>query len=82
MTAGTSTNTLGFILWTLALAAVGWASTVAVKWWELKRQNASSPLRTAFSDSLWPGIAFSPHFLFESSISHLMIAPTPVFMRL
>ena len=59
MTAGTSTNTLGFILWTLALAAVGWASTVAARWWKLKRQNEISPLRSAFSDSLWPGIAFS-----------------------
>src|SRR2546427_686551 len=59
MTAGTSTNTLGFILWTLVLAAVGWASTVAAKWWELRRQRASSPLRTAVSDSLWPGIIFS-----------------------
>jgi len=59
MVAGTSTNTLGFVLWTLALAAVGWASTVAAKWRGLKRQKASSPLRTALSDSLWPGIIFS-----------------------
>jgi hypothetical protein len=24
---------------------------------------------------------FIPHFLFESSVSHLMMAPTPVFMQ-
>ena len=34
-------------------------SDVAAKWWELKQQKASSPLRTAVYSSLWPGIAFS-----------------------
>ena len=59
MTAGTSTNTLGFILWTLALTAAGWASSVAVKWWELRSQQVRSPLRTALRQSLWPAIVFS-----------------------
>jgi hypothetical protein len=39
--------------------AAGWVSTVAIKWWELRRHNEASPFRTALADSLWPGIAFN-----------------------
>jgi hypothetical protein len=56
MTTATSTNTLGFILWTVALAIVGWAATVAEQWWQLRRKKDATPLRRAVTDSFWPGV--------------------------
>jgi hypothetical protein len=56
MTSATSTNTLGFILWTLAVAVVLWASTIGERWWKLKRAKAASPFRQALVNSLWPGL--------------------------
>ena len=59
MTSATSTNTLGFILWTVALAIVSWAATVAEKWRRLAKEKRSSPFREALSDSLWTGVYLS-----------------------
>jgi hypothetical protein len=56
MTAATSTNTLGFILWTLTLTGLGWASTVGAEWLKLVRKKTDSALRKAVSGSLWSGV--------------------------
>jgi len=56
MVRATGTTTLGFIVWTLALTAVGWASAVAGRWFELKREKAVEPLRKALYGSFWPGV--------------------------
>lgn len=56
MVRATGTTTLGFIIWTLALTAVGWAATVAVRWIELKRENTTSPFEKALLSSRLPGI--------------------------
>ncbi|HEV2960624.1 MAG TPA: hypothetical protein VG649_02285 [Candidatus Angelobacter sp.] len=56
MVRATGTTTLGFIVWTLALSAVGWAATVAGRWLELKRENTVNPFRKALFSSLWPGV--------------------------
>ena len=56
MTAATSTNTLGFILWTVALTVVGWAATVAERWWQLRQENTDLAFRKALVNSLWPGV--------------------------
>ncbi len=52
----TGTTTLGFIVWTLALTAVGWAATVAGRWFELKRGHDQHALKDALLSSRWPGI--------------------------
>jgi hypothetical protein len=56
MVTATGTTTLGFIVWTLALTAVGWASTVAARWIELKREQTDSPFERAFLGSRLPGL--------------------------
>jgi hypothetical protein len=56
MIRATGTTTLGFVVWTLLIAAVGWAATIAVKWLKLKRSKTSSPLRAAMRDSIWEGV--------------------------
>jgi hypothetical protein len=56
MVKATGTNTLGFVVWTLAIAAIGWASTVDDRWLELRREGAEKPLREAFLASLWIGV--------------------------
>ena len=52
----TGTTTLGFILWTLALTAVGWSAPVAARWQELKQENHKTPLRQALLGSFRPGM--------------------------
>jgi len=52
MTSATSTNTLGFVLWTLLLAVVGWAAQVAASWANLGKTGDPTPLRTALAKSL------------------------------
>jgi|SRR5882762_1895500 len=52
MVRATGTTTLGFLLWTLALAIVTWVATIASKWVELKRQKSSTPLELAITGSL------------------------------
>lgn len=53
---GDGNNPLGFLLWTLSVAAAGWAATVAGRWLELKREKADKPVRKAVVSSLWPGV--------------------------
>lgn len=54
MTGSTSTNTLGFILWTIALTAVLWLAAVGANWW--KRRKEVGAFREAFAGSLVSGI--------------------------
>jgi hypothetical protein len=54
MTGSTSTNTLGFILWTIALTAILWLAAVCADWW--KRRNEANAFREAFAGSLVSGI--------------------------
>ena len=57
LVSATSTNTLGFILWTLSLTLVGLAATIAEKWWSLKREKTSPrPFRQALQESIWTSI--------------------------
>jgi hypothetical protein len=53
MIRATGTTTLGFVVWTVLIAAMGWAATIAAKWFELKKNKTSSPLRSALRDSVW-----------------------------
>ncbi len=55
MTAATSTNTLGFIVWTVAITAMGWVATTAARWLELKREKVSEPFRKAVLGSATAG---------------------------
>ena len=55
MVRATGTTTLGFIVWTVAVAAVGWAATVAARWIELKRAKDAFPMRKALRGSFWSG---------------------------
>src|SRR6266496_4622349 len=52
----TSTNTLGFILWTVALTLVSWTATLAGTWFQYKGENAERPLQKAIRSSLWPSV--------------------------
>jgi hypothetical protein len=52
----TGTTTLGFVLWTLAVIAVSWASTVAEKWLRLKRAHSTEPFLESLRGSLWLGV--------------------------
>src|SRR5713101_8538766 len=54
-TAGYGTTTLGFVLWTLLLSAVGWCVNVAASWYKLRRAKAPDPFRQALRDSLLAG---------------------------
>jgi hypothetical protein len=54
-TAGYGTTTLGFILWTLLLSAVGWWVNVAASWYKLRKAKAPNALRQALRDSLLAG---------------------------
>jgi hypothetical protein len=56
MVTGTGTNTLGFIMWTLALTAVGWAATVIERWIQLKQEKLESPMMTALRGSSRAGL--------------------------
>jgi hypothetical protein len=51
----TGTTTLGFVLWTLALSAVGWGAGVAAKWYELKRNQSAHRFNRALRDSFRAG---------------------------
>src|SRR5690348_10703689 len=55
MTGSTSTNTLGFILWTLALTAVLWLAAIGAEWW--KRRKEADAFRAAFAGSLVLGVS-------------------------
>jgi hypothetical protein len=55
MVSATGTTTLGFVLWTLALTAVGWAASVAARWRELTLLSSGHPLNQALRDSLRAG---------------------------
>jgi hypothetical protein len=55
----TSTNTLGFLLWTAALTLVVWLSNVAAKWWKARKKDNSASLRETILDSLWPDFLFT-----------------------
>jgi hypothetical protein len=52
----TSTNTLGFIVWTVAITVMSWAATLAGTWFQLKREDVQHPFARAFRNSLWPGL--------------------------
>jgi hypothetical protein len=56
MTRATATNTLGFIVWTLAITGMGWASTVAGTWFLFKRERQPEPFKKALRQSLWLGL--------------------------
>jgi hypothetical protein len=56
MVSATGTTTLGFIVWTIALSAVGWGANVASNWYGLKREKADRPLHQAFRGSLRSGV--------------------------
>src|SRR5260370_39416305 len=49
-------TTLGFDVWTILIAAVGWVATIVTKWFELKRNKTSFPFRSAMRDSAWAGV--------------------------
>lgn len=51
MVSATGTTTLGFIVWTLVIAAVSWAATVAEQWFQLRRKKADLSLRIALRGS-------------------------------
>ena len=53
----TSTNTLGFALWTLGVAIVGWCAAVAGQWFKHWRARDSQPFRKAVVGSLITGIS-------------------------
>jgi hypothetical protein len=50
------TTTLGFVLWTLLLAAFGWFAGVAAAWIKLWRGKTPHPLRAALSSSILAGV--------------------------
>ncbi len=55
MVKATGTTSLGFVVWTLALSAVGWAAGVAAKWYELKKTKTAHPFNQAVRESLRAG---------------------------
>jgi hypothetical protein len=52
----TSTNTLGFFLWTVAITAVSWIATFAARVVQLKREKRERPFKGAIGDSLLPAL--------------------------
>ncbi len=56
MTRATSTSTLGFILWTIGIAIVGWASPILARWWQLRQDKQIKPLSRALRESLLASI--------------------------
>jgi len=56
MVAATGTNTLGFIVWTLALAIVTWFATVVQQAVELRSKGVGHPFATALGNSAPSGI--------------------------
>lgn len=56
MTSSTSTNTLGFILWTIAVTAVLWLAAVGADWWKLRKKHAPTAFREAFAGSFVSGL--------------------------
>jgi hypothetical protein len=55
MTAATSTNTLGFILWIIAIALTAFAGTLGGTWFKHQLAKEPRPFRKALNESLWPG---------------------------
>jgi len=56
MIRATGTTTLGFVVWTVLIAAIGWAATIATKWLGLRRNKTPFAFRSAMRDSKWSGI--------------------------
>jgi len=56
MITATGTTTLGFVVWTLSLTAVGWASALTAKWFELRGQRIANPFRQALGGSVLTGL--------------------------
>lgn len=52
----TGTTTLGVVVWTILIAAVGWVATIVAKWIALRRSKTSSPFLGAIRDSVWGGV--------------------------
>lgn len=50
----TSTNTLGFILWTVIVGTALWAVGVAIKWNSLKQTPNAVPFKRVLLQALWP----------------------------
>jgi hypothetical protein len=69
MIRATGTTTLGFLVWTLAATLFGWLSTVAYKWFELRRDKSSQAFRKALAGSVWPGIFTTAFFAALVAIS-------------
>lgn len=54
------TTTLGFIVWTLLLGAVGWGVNVAALWYKLSKSKAPHPLSQALREPLLAGKFLAP----------------------
>jgi hypothetical protein len=52
----TGTSTLGFLVWTFAVAMAGWMALVATKYFELRAQKEAHALHAAFSQSAVGGL--------------------------
>lgn len=55
MVNATSTNTLGFIIWTVALTAVVWFATVVQKFFDLRAEKVQQPFYSAIAQSARAG---------------------------
>lgn len=49
------TTTLGFVVWTLLLSAVGWCVNVAASWYKLRKNQSPHPFSQALRESLLAG---------------------------
>src|SRR5882757_2537008 len=56
MIRATGTTTLGFVVWTVLIAVMGWAATIATKWFGLSREKTPFAFRSAMRDSEWSGV--------------------------
>ena len=56
MTGSTSTNTLGFVLWTVALTVVLWLAGVSTTWWKLRKKSETNAFLDALKESLTSGV--------------------------
>ena len=55
MVKATGTTTLGFIVWTVALSAIGWIASVAAKWYALRKTSTSQPFSQTLRGSILAG---------------------------
>ncbi len=64
MTNATGTTTLGFLVWTIAIAIVAWMVSVIAKLIELRKQRGERPFQRAVSESfLSAGLSFGSIFI-------------------